>query len=96
MSDVRLFLGFPIENSFSEELEKINPAIKILFIQDSGNYLQEVLYHRKRYLGKFTEPFPDSPAFELLEANIYSLLHKLVPNYPYKSTPLILFPVKIT
>src|SRR5438105_1590338 len=88
----KLFLGFPIEHDFSLKLDKVNPEIVSLFVKKGGDYLEKINFKGVSYLGKFVGDIADGTALELLEANIYSLLKKLVPEYSYEKIPLLLFP----
>ena len=80
-------------SSFSEELNKINPELKKLFVQNGRDYLQELNLEDQAYLGKYLEKPADLPELQLLETHIYSLLSKLVPGYPYANQALKLLPV---
>lgn len=91
----RLFLGFCVDHSFEETYSKISPEKKALFVQAGDNYLQEYFFGEKLYIGKFVEGTSDVPTLELLSLNIFSLLKKLVPDYPYHQTQLWLIPVCI-
>jgi len=92
MLEVRLFFGFPIGAAFASALQNLNPEITALFIREEDAYLQEVYYRERRYIGKYIGHKTELANLELLEANIYSILKKLVPDFPYKDEPLILFP----
>jgi hypothetical protein len=87
----QLFLGFPVENQILSALESLSLSVRTLFIQNSPDYLHEIYYEGRIYLGKPLKPMVDTEELEELEANIYSLLNKLLPNQPIKSNPLILF-----
>lgn len=89
----QLFLGFPLEKDFVELLNQINPYLRDLFIKKNGDYLQEIDFNQINYLGKYAGFIIDSQALEQLEDHIYSLLKKLVPNYPYHKGNLVLFPI---
>ena len=91
----RLFLGFHLTSDYNVELNKINPDLKKLFVQNNLDYLQELMIADNQYLGKYLEKPANLSELELLEANIYSLLGKLVPDYPYSKQPLHLLPVYI-
>lgn len=91
--DVQLFLGFPVDADFARELDKIRPEVLGQFIQNGEPYLQEICFHSTRYLGKFAGKGSHLSDLDLLDTNIYSILKKLVPQYPYKDTSLVLFPV---
>lgn len=86
----RLFLGFPIRSDFAQKLAKIPSPLISAIINEGDRYLQEFPYEGIRYLGKVLNGYTEYPNLELLEINIYSLLKKLVPDYPYDQAPLIL------
>lgn len=87
-----LFLGFPVSPDFARLLSKANPHVVSLFIQKGeGEYLQEMIFKEKIYLGKSVANLTDFSELELLEKHIYSILKKLVPDYPFKENPLVLF-----
>ena len=89
-----LFLGFPVDDSFAKTLETVDAQLAALFIRkDASDYLQEVIYRNVRYFGKFAGEISDIVQLRLLEANIYSLLKKIVPHYQSEKIPLLLFPV---
>lgn len=92
MFGVKLFLGFPVNGSLSSAIEKMDPQIVDLFIQEGDNYLKQVIYQDVRYLGKFAGEICDIGSLELLEKNVYSLLKKLISDYPYEDVSLVLFP----
>lgn len=89
ISPYGLFLGFPIDTSFSLSLKKVSPEIRSLFIQE--DYLQEICYKNVSYLGKQIGQKTDLTALDLTQNHILSLLRKLVPNYPYDTKNLLLF-----
>jgi hypothetical protein len=93
MYNARLFLGFPKEHELNFALQKINPALLSAFIQGDENYLKEIVYEKKKYLGKYISNPADLQTLELLQENIYSLLKRLIPDYPYQNTPLSLLPI---
>lgn len=86
-----IFLGFPLKEPFIQKLNSVSPGIRDLFICPGSDYLQEMVYKEERYLGKFIRSGVDLAALEMVEANIYSILHKLVPDYSYAECPLFLF-----
>lgn len=96
MLEVQLFLGFPVDKIFSQELEKINPVIAKQFIQRGENYLQEITHDGMPFLGKYAGKMATPLQLELLEANIYSLLRKIVPDFSYQEVPLYLFSIEET
>jgi len=89
MIDLQLFLGLPIDQNLARQLDQVNSYTKAMFIQEGENYLQEVIFNDRTYLGKKLGKITDSQSLETLEANVYSLLKKLAPGYP--TVPLILF-----
>ena len=94
MFTVKLFLGVPVDHSLASFLEKMNPHLREVFINEGEYYLNDVIYRGERYLGKFADQMPDIQSLELLEKNIYSLLLKVAPGYSYRATDLVLFPLK--
>lgn len=87
----QLFLGMPISNEMLSALEKISPPMRTFFIQNSPIYLREIRHNQTLYLGKEVGPIAETLELEALEANIYSLLQKLLPSHPFKDTSLVLF-----
>jgi hypothetical protein len=92
MYSVKLFFGFYVNEELADELIKVNPKLLALFIQNEENYLKEIEIQNKRYIGKGIESSIDLVSLELLQANIYSLLKKILPTYPFEKSPLILLP----
>lgn len=90
----QLFLGFLVEEPFHSALESINPELKEVFISEDKNYLQSINLNGSRYLGKFIGEKCDLQSLHDIEKNIYSLLTKLVPDFPVEGTPLRLFPAE--
>lgn len=91
--EAELFLGFPVDELYSNQLKSINPHIKSQFIQEGDVYLQEIVHQEMRYIGKFVGNIVEYKQLELLETNIYSILKRVVADFPYEETPLYLFPV---
>jgi len=89
----QLFLGFPIGQDYAAKLKSANPHIIALFVQNSGDYLQEVTFKNGKYWGKFVGNIADFSELELIETNIISILKKFVPDYPYDQVPLVLFTI---
>ena len=56
-------------------------------------YLEEVDFQGIRYLGKYVNNEEPLANLDLLEANIFSILKKLVSEYPYQDTHLVLFTI---
>lgn len=85
-----LFLGFPISSDFASRLNCTPEPILHSFIQDHPDYLQKIEHQGMEYIGKSLEFPVDTRLLELIEANIYSLLRRLVADYSYETTPLCL------
>jgi hypothetical protein len=91
-----LFLGFPLDDGYIVQMQKNKPEYLELFIRSGSDYLQKVEFDKVSYLGKFVQNEEPLAQLELLEANIYSLLKKLVADYSYQNTPLILFAIRLS
>ena len=94
MLNLELFVGFPVDSLFAKELDKANSSVVSTFIQDAGDYLHDYTHNDIRYLGKRAGRNLTLTQLDLLENNIYSLLRKIVPDFPYDETPLYLFPIE--
>lgn len=90
--EAHLFLGFPIDDDFDQHLKKVDTQLLEHYVGNGDDYLKEVFFHNTRYLGKFAGRGSHLADLDLLEENIYSLLKKIVPQYPYEETSLVLFP----
>ena len=93
MYSYTLFFGFPVDPLFEKELSKVNPHMLDQFIQTGGDHLEERVHLEMRYLGKDLGSLADLQTIELLEANIFSILKKIVPDFEYNEIPLMLFPI---
>ncbi len=91
ISNQTLFLGFPVDEPFSKLLNKNKPEYLAIFIGSGEAYLEEVHFQGVCYLGKYVANEEPLMQLELLEANIFSFLRKLVPDYDFATTHLILF-----
>ena len=94
MFTLELFVGFPVDLLFAKELVKANPNVVSTFVQETGDYLCEYTHNNIRYLGKRAGKNITLAQLDLLEKNIYSLLKKIIPEFPYDETPLYLFPIE--
>ena len=88
-----LYLGFPLNNSNLALLEKTDLSLRALFIDSGEEYLQQIYFEGRHYLGKSVGDQVSLSQLRLYEVNIYSLLTKLFPHYSCQSTPLKLFSV---
>lgn len=93
MIEVELFLGYPVDEGFRDLLKAIDPAFYSQFIGNNPDYLQEMKVSHGFFLGKKIGQEVDIERLKLAEENIYSLLKRLLPEYPLKDTPLVLFPI---
>lgn len=90
MFSAQLFLGFPVDQIFAQKLDKANPNLVKEFIREDGEYLCALEHKGLRYLGKHLGAMVAFPQLEMMEKNIYSLLKRLVPEFPYDEAPLYL------
>jgi hypothetical protein len=93
MFDPQLFLGFQLDAAFSDSLKAVEPGRRGLFIQESPSYLQEASYQGSPWLGKFAGEISSLEDLFLLEKNVFTLLMKLVPDYPFENVHLALVPI---
>lgn len=93
MFDLVMFLGFPLQADFAQASAHLDPKLTRLFTAQNEEYLREVVYQNEVYWGKSIGEICDVDKLELLEKNVYSLLKKIVPDYPYGNTCLYLFPL---
>ncbi len=93
MPQVELFIGFKITEEFALKLIQIPAGMRDLYIQKNPNYLTEIQFENVHFLGKKCGELMDIDSLELAEKNIYSLLGKLIPGYPYDQNPLTIFSV---
>ena len=91
MLDHPLFLGLPLSESYLQKLNQLPLPLMEAFIQDqSSDYLQQIESDGVRYLGKYVDTPYEMAAFDSLQTHIYSLLKRLIPDYPYEQHPLLL------
>lgn len=93
MFESRLFLGFPIQEEFQKKLQEIDPEILQIFICPQSDYLEQAAFKETVYLGRYVNDVTNLQSLDQLEANVYSLLKKIIPDYPFEKTPLLLFPL---
>lgn len=90
MFEVDLFLGFPISDDFRSRLNGVNPHLFDRFVNEGSEYLREVEHDGIKYLGKFVGGILETGRSELLETNIFSMIKRLVPDFSYDDTSLVL------
>lgn len=90
---IDMFFGFPVDERFSSALKSLDPRMIDLYVQEGEAYLQSIENEGSKFLGKPVGSITETSTLELLQLNIYSILKKLVPDFPYESTPLQLVPI---
>lgn len=89
MPTVSLFLGLPCDIFYNTFIEKMDSSLRELYISDRPeSYLNTTHYNGIFYLGKFLGEMAYISDLELLEKNIYSILHKIIPNHPHETKKL--------
>lgn len=89
MLTVSLFLGLPIDASYEKALAEMDPAIRDLRVSGHHeSYLNQTALDDVPYLGKFLGETAYVSDLELLEKNIYSVLHKMFPGHSHENKPL--------
>lgn len=89
----QLFLGFPVDEVVTRKLSTLNPNVLSIYLSEGDQYLKQLSYKGMDYIGKNVPEAADLMELQLLEANIYSLLNKLLFDYPCQKTPLVLFAI---
>jgi len=89
----KLFMGVVVEGAFASQFSAANPLLVALFLNPEREYLLQIKHEGKTYLGKAVSTSADLASLEQMEANIVSLLKKIVPDYPYDDMELVLFPL---
>jgi len=90
MIEPTLFFGLPFESEPGIQIDALEETLKKLYINDEEGHLIELTIDKERYLGKKVGNIIDLPHLALLESNIYTLLKKLLPDYPIEDYPLYL------
>lgn len=88
MIERELFLGFPVDSALLERLKASEGYPR--FFQE---YLTLVQYRGCGFIGKSVGQSIEREILYNAEANVYSLLSLLDPKFPFKDTPLVLFPL---
>jgi hypothetical protein len=89
----QLFMGVVVEGPFAAQFSAANPQLVALFLSPDREYLLEIQHEGKRYLGKTVSKSTDLASLEQMEANIVSLLRKIVPEYAYDQMEMVIFPL---
>lgn len=83
MIELQLFLGFPIESSLANRLNGSSFSdLNLMCIKGP----------KGEYIGKKVGSSIDRESLHNAEANVYSLLRKLLPDFPFNVSALVLFP----
>ena len=93
MITVELFLGFPCNSEYLAIFQELPASLVKVFVGEDASYLQKIEMENGSFLGKRIGKEVDVEGLKNLEANIYSLLNRLTPDFPVKETSLVLFPV---
>lgn len=93
MFETQLFLAYPLNSQYEAKLEQIPHSLRVFFIQDHPDYLQQITHNGIPYLGKQLEKVIDLRTLDSLEAHIISLLKRLVPDHPYENDTLTFLPL---
>ncbi|MEI8365490.1 MAG: hypothetical protein WCF65_03635 [Parachlamydiaceae bacterium] len=97
MFEVALFLGFPVNNAYAQELGRTDTQLLHFFLYNvEGDYLREIQHEGVRYIGKFAEPVISVESLNLLQNNILSILKKLTPQLQFNGASLTLIATPIT
>jgi hypothetical protein len=89
----KLFLGFEVTEPYERLLLDADKQALKSFVKNDDTYLQDIMYEDTRYLGKFAGEQTDMASLELLEANIKTLLVKILPIETVSKISLQLFPL---
>ena len=97
MFDHHLFFGLPLFEPYLHRLNELPAPFRDAFIQDqSTDYLQQIENEGIVYVGKCINPPLELASLDSLEIHIYSILKKLIPDYPFEQHPLIVLAILYT
>lgn len=88
--DYYLFLGFPLSETYEMRLNQIPFEVRSAFIQNGSDYLQFVTDNGKNYLGKALSTPVEFSSLEIIQDHLYSLLKRLISDYSYENSSLVL------
>ncbi len=94
MIEYQLFIGVPVDNNISSALANLNTYIQETFINNESEYLHTTTTDTTTYLGKRIANEDTLHHCDLIEANVYSLLGKILPSYDFSTTQLLFIPIK--
>ena len=90
MTELQLFLGMPVDDNMIVRLKASKDYKR--YLSPDSDYLTEVNGEHGCFIGKKIAQSIDQESLQNIQANIYSLLSKLAPDFPFKTIPLVLFP----
>lgn len=93
MFDARLFLGFSVDANLKKQLDGANHNILKYFINDTGEYLCLTSSHEEDFIGKILGDEVNLKDLELIEANINSIITKILPEHNSQNYPMRIVPV---
>lgn len=93
MIDLQLFLGFPVDYECKLHLDNLKPDLKAYFLRQNSEYLEKHILMDVLYLGKKIGKDIDLEKLKELEVHVYSILKRLLPEYPFHEKSLVLFPI---
>lgn len=88
--DIPLFFGLVLDDALKNQIANANIHLGALFLHDeTGNYLQELVFENTHYAGKWIGRIIDVQDLEQLENHIYSIMTKVIEwidrsRYPLK------------
>jgi hypothetical protein len=92
--DLPLFFGLMIDDALKNQIANANKHLGILFLHDeTGSYLQEFVFEKTHYAGKWIGQIVDVQNLETLENHIYSIITKVAGSIDRSRYPLKLVAV---
>jgi len=86
---MRLFLGLPVDSACQIALSGADSQLLESFVHE--DYLCDLQHEGGRFLGKWVPQETSLAELELIEANLMSLLHKILPKHPLSVDQVVLF-----
>lgn len=86
-----LFLGIPIDSHLAVTLANLDEKMSRLFItKEKSDYLQIAEIRNVRYLGKMLPSIIDIADYDIIAANLLSLLKLIMPQHSLTKAHLML------
>jgi hypothetical protein len=76
-------------------LEKINPSLRALLINNHEACLNEIEWNDRKFIGKPAGKLTDLQNLELLKNNVFSLLKKLMPSTVFSDDDILLIAIPV-